>query len=177
MRTDLPPIHNSAIYGWLIFINEFEWNLMRGPGNKVDSAAWWYVPAVGGWRRERRFIVYNEPCELCLGPLRQTEACRFVLCGHHNATKRERGGKKKKRRKLRAEQNGLLQGNRAGSPSSWTISAVVKFRSLTPYRSVKKQREETGRAGDETEMWRGTETQWEVEYYTALSDELGQDSQ
>lgn len=42
--------HNSTICGWLIFINEFERNPTRGQRNKVDSAPWWYIPAVSDWQ-------------------------------------------------------------------------------------------------------------------------------
>lgn len=95
---NLPPIHNSTICRWLIFINEFEWNATSGQRNKVDSEAWWYVPAVGDWQsRDLLFTTrphhHHHPTpvrqllQLCLGLLSQTErSLQVSLCSHYNAT-------------------------------------------------------------------------------------------
>lgn len=117
---------------------------MRGPRNKVDSAASMIRPCS---RRlaERAEIYCLQRAPRALPGTSQSDrslqvcALRSLQCHIE--------GKKTKKTKLRAEQNGLLQGNRAGSPSSWTISAVVKFLSLTPYRSVKNKERRQGERG------------------------------
>lgn len=73
-KTNLPPIHNSTICGWLIFINEFEWNPTRGQRNKVDSAAWWYVPAVGDWRSRDLLFTMSTASSAWDFPVRQKPA-------------------------------------------------------------------------------------------------------
>lgn len=74
VKTNLPPIQNSTVCGWLIFINEFEWNPTRGQRNKVDSAAWWYVPAAGDWRSRDLLFTMSTASSAWDFPVRQKPA-------------------------------------------------------------------------------------------------------
>lgn len=74
LKTNLPPIHNSAICRWLIFINEYDWNERRSQRNKVQSAAWWYIPAVSNWRSWDLLFTMSTASSAWDFPVRQEDA-------------------------------------------------------------------------------------------------------
>lgn len=126
----LPPVLFSTICRWLIVINEFEWNATNGRRNKLDCAAWQYVPAVGEWRSGDLLFTTN-PGSCSSSAWDSTVAhkkkrLQVPLLGHYIMTQRKSWHEKR----WTVMTTGKLTG--------WLV--VVKFCLLTPYRSVKQRK-------------------------------------